>query len=161
MDRKLQFPIAFTILMGIVTWMQCKMSQPQTESNTAAKGGIAALTHALAVRFAGKVRVNSISPGWIDNAYQIYDGPDALQLLIWIGLQKAGSIIVGKRRKTAFTAFLHGKPTCILPRWETASMSWTVQATGTIERLVVSVIQGLQLCMLNPMGGGKRDGQSH
>ena len=55
------------------------MSQPQTESYTAAKGGIAALTHALAVSFAGKVRVNSISPGWIDNAYQTYDGPDALQ----------------------------------------------------------------------------------
>ena len=56
-----------------------RMSQPQTESYTAAKGGIAALTHALAVSFAGKVRVNSISPGWIDNAYQVYDGPDALQ----------------------------------------------------------------------------------
>ncbi|MBS7391446.1 MAG: SDR family oxidoreductase, partial [Fibrobacter sp.] len=42
-----------------------RMSQPQTESYTAAKGGIAALTHALAVSFAGKVRVNSISPGWI------------------------------------------------------------------------------------------------
>ena len=55
------------------------MSQPQTESYTAAKGGIAALSHALAVSFAEKVRVNSISPGWIDNAYQTYDGPDALQ----------------------------------------------------------------------------------
>ena len=40
-----------------------RMSQPQTESYTAAKGGIAALTHALAVSLAGKVRVNSISPG--------------------------------------------------------------------------------------------------
>ena len=56
-----------------------RMSQPQTESYTAAKGGIAALTHALAVSFAGKVRVNSISPGWIDTAYTIYEGPDALQ----------------------------------------------------------------------------------
>ena len=43
-----------------------RMSQPQTESYTAAKGGIAALTHALAVSLAGRVRVNSISPGWID-----------------------------------------------------------------------------------------------
>ena len=43
-----------------------RMSQPQTESYTAAKGGIAALTHSLAVSLAGKVRVNSISPGWID-----------------------------------------------------------------------------------------------
>ena len=56
-----------------------RMSQPQSESYTAAKGGIAALTHALAVSFAGKVRVNSISPGWIDNRYTVYEGPDAAQ----------------------------------------------------------------------------------
>lgn len=56
-----------------------RMSQPQTESYTAAKGGIAALTHALAVSLAGKVRVNSISPGWIDTDYKVYEGPDALQ----------------------------------------------------------------------------------
>ena len=56
-----------------------RMSQPQSESYTAAKGGIAALTHALAVSLAGKVRVNSISPGWIDTAYTVYEGPDAVQ----------------------------------------------------------------------------------
>ena len=56
-----------------------RMSQPQTESYTAAKGGIAALTHALAVTLRGKARVNSISPGWIDTDYKEYDGPDALQ----------------------------------------------------------------------------------
>ena len=56
-----------------------RMSQPQTESYTAAKGGIAALTHALAVSLAGKVRVNSISPGWIDTSYRVYEGPDAIQ----------------------------------------------------------------------------------
>ena len=56
-----------------------RMSQPQTESYTAAKGGIAALTHALAASLAGKVRVNSISPGWIDTAYTVYEGPDATQ----------------------------------------------------------------------------------
>ncbi|MBR3559519.1 MAG: SDR family oxidoreductase [Bacteroidales bacterium] len=56
-----------------------RMSQPQTESYTAAKGGVAALTHALAVSLAGKVRVNSISPGWIDTAYTVYEGPDAVQ----------------------------------------------------------------------------------
>ena len=56
-----------------------RMSQPQTESYTAAKGGISALTHALAVSFAGKVRVNSVSPGWIDTAYTEYSGADALQ----------------------------------------------------------------------------------
>jgi len=56
-----------------------RMSQPQTESYTAAKGGISALTHALAVSLAGKVRVNSISPGWIDTNYTVYEGPDATQ----------------------------------------------------------------------------------
>ena len=56
-----------------------RMSQPQTESYTAAKGGIAALTHALAVSLAGKARVNSISPGWIDTQYVEYEGADALQ----------------------------------------------------------------------------------
>lgn len=56
-----------------------RMSQPQTESYTAAKGGIAALTHSLAVSLAGKVRVNSISPGWIDTTYTKYDGADVIQ----------------------------------------------------------------------------------
>ena len=56
-----------------------RMSQPNTESYTAAKGGIAALTHALAVSLAGKVRVNSISPGWIDTAFTEYAGADAVQ----------------------------------------------------------------------------------
>ena len=56
-----------------------RMSQPETESYTAAKGGISALTHALAVSLAGKVRVNSVSPGWIDTNYVVYKGADALQ----------------------------------------------------------------------------------
>ena len=56
-----------------------RMSQPQTESYTAAKGGIASLTHALAVSLSGKVRVNSVSPGWIDTDYTTYQGPDAHQ----------------------------------------------------------------------------------
>ena len=56
-----------------------RMSQPQSESYTAAKGGISALTHALAVSFAGKVRVNSISPGWINNTDTVYEGADAIQ----------------------------------------------------------------------------------
>ena len=56
-----------------------RMSQPQTESYTAAKGAIAALTHALAVSLAGRARVNSISPGWIETGDTIYEGPDALQ----------------------------------------------------------------------------------
>ncbi|MDF2655072.1 MAG: short-chain dehydrogenase [Bacillota bacterium] len=56
-----------------------RMSQPNTESYTAAKGGIAALTHAMAVTFSGKVRVNSISPGWIDTEFSPYSGSDAIQ----------------------------------------------------------------------------------
>ena len=59
-----------------------RMSQPQTESYTAAKGGISALTHALAVSLAGKVRVNSISPGWIDTTGSEITGPDATQQLV-------------------------------------------------------------------------------
>ena len=56
-----------------------RMSQPETESYTAAKGGISALTHALAVSLSGRVRVNSISPGWIDTNYKVYEGSDAIQ----------------------------------------------------------------------------------
>lgn len=56
-----------------------RMSQPDTESYSAAKGGIAALTHALAVSLAGKVRVNSISPGWIDTTNGEFDPEDLKQ----------------------------------------------------------------------------------
>ena len=56
-----------------------RMSQPQTESYTAAKGGISALTHALAVSLAGRVRVNTISPGWIETGDAVWAGPDAAQ----------------------------------------------------------------------------------
>lgn len=56
-----------------------RMSQPQTESYTAAKGGISALTHALAVSLQGKVRVNSISPGWIETQGATWEGPDVAQ----------------------------------------------------------------------------------
>ena len=56
-----------------------RMSQPRTESYTAAKGGIAALTHALAVSLSGRVRVNSISPGWIETGDEVWTGPDAVQ----------------------------------------------------------------------------------
>ncbi|WP_304509608.1 SDR family oxidoreductase [Anaerotignum sp.] len=56
-----------------------RMSQPNTESDTAAKGDLSSLTHALAVSLGGRVRVNSISPGWIDTAYTVYDGADATQ----------------------------------------------------------------------------------
>jgi NAD(P)-dependent dehydrogenase (short-subunit alcohol dehydrogenase family) len=41
------------------------MSEPNTESYSASKGGLVALTHALAISLAPDVRVNAISPGWI------------------------------------------------------------------------------------------------
>lgn len=41
-------------------------SEPHTEAYSASKGGLVSLTHALAVSFSGKVRVNAVLPGWID-----------------------------------------------------------------------------------------------
>ena len=65
-----------------------RMSQADTESYTAAKGGIGALTHGLSVSLAGKARVNAVSPGWIDTAgyhgtgeadVPVHSEPDRLQ----------------------------------------------------------------------------------
>lgn len=42
------------------------MSEPDTEAYAASKGGLVALTHALAASFGPAVRVNCVSPGWID-----------------------------------------------------------------------------------------------
>ncbi len=42
------------------------MSEANTEAYSASKGGIVALTHALAVSFSNRIRVNCISPGWIE-----------------------------------------------------------------------------------------------
>jgi NAD(P)-dependent dehydrogenase (short-subunit alcohol dehydrogenase family) len=45
---------------------RARMSEPDTESYAAAKGGLVALTHALAISLGPRVRANVISPGWID-----------------------------------------------------------------------------------------------
>lgn len=51
---------------------RANQSQKDTESYTAANGGMVALTHALSVSLAPDVRVNAISPGWIDTSdYQL------------------------------------------------------------------------------------------
>ncbi len=54
-------------------------SQRDTESYSAAKGAITALTHALAMSLTGIARVNAIAPGWIDTTGHTYHGPDADQ----------------------------------------------------------------------------------
>ncbi len=83
-----------------------RMSQPETESYTAAKGAISALTHAMAVSLGPRIRVNSVSPGWIDTSFRVYEGPDALQqpagrvgnpmdianMVLYLCSQKAGFI---------------------------------------------------------------------
>ncbi len=56
-------------------------SEPQSESYAASKGGIVALTHALAISLGPDVRVNSISPGWIDVRAEQADAPDNLEPL--------------------------------------------------------------------------------
>ena len=59
-------------------------SQPDGEAYAASKGGLVALTHAMAMTLAGKARVNAIAPGWIDTAScqhetVDHDGPDHRQ----------------------------------------------------------------------------------
>ena len=85
-------------------------SQPDTESYSAAKGGIAALTHSMAVSLAGRARVNCISPGWIDNsetpehseqdkkqhpAGRVGKPPDIAELILYLCSDKAGFITGG------------------------------------------------------------------
>lgn len=43
-------------------------SEPDTEAYAASKGGVVALTHAMAMSLGPEVRVNCVSPGWIDTS---------------------------------------------------------------------------------------------
>jgi NAD(P)-dependent dehydrogenase (short-subunit alcohol dehydrogenase family) len=52
--------------MVLIASTRAHMSEPDTLPYSASKGGLVALTHALAMTFAPDVRVNCISPGWID-----------------------------------------------------------------------------------------------
>lgn len=57
------------------------MSEPDTESYAASKGGIVALSHALALSLGPEVRVNCISPGWIDVSGWHKEGEAGRELL--------------------------------------------------------------------------------
>jgi NAD(P)-dependent dehydrogenase (short-subunit alcohol dehydrogenase family) len=48
-----------------ITSTRAVMSEPHTEAYAASKGGLSALTHALAVSLGPEIRVNAIAPGWI------------------------------------------------------------------------------------------------
>jgi len=46
---------------------RASQSEPESEAYAASKGGLVALTHALAVSLGPAIRVNAVSPGWIDS----------------------------------------------------------------------------------------------
>ena len=54
--------------IGNIASTRALMSEANTEAYSASKGGIVALTHALAVSFGPAVRVNCVSPGWIETS---------------------------------------------------------------------------------------------
>ena len=88
------------------------MSEPETEAYSASKGGIAALTHSMAVSLSEKnIRVNSISPGWIDVSgwkkgrkyYGCIDNPEC-DFMVWqrpsnVKCERCGSLMLYKGNK--------------------------------------------------------------
>lgn len=52
--------------MVLISSTRAHMSEPDTLAYSATKGGLSALTHSLAISLGPDVRVNSVSPGWIN-----------------------------------------------------------------------------------------------
>ena len=65
--------------MVTIASTRAHMSEPDTESYAASKGGLLALTHALAVSLGPEIRVNCISPGWIAPPHQALTPSDHAQ----------------------------------------------------------------------------------
>jgi len=58
---------------------RARQSEPDTECYAASKGGLVALTHALALSLGPDVRVNCVSPGWINSRSEALRAEDHAQ----------------------------------------------------------------------------------
>jgi len=65
--------------MVLVASTRALMSEPDSEAYAASKGGLVALTHALAVSLGPAIRVNCVSPGWIDTRDRAEPDPAPLR----------------------------------------------------------------------------------
>ena len=84
-------------------------SEPDTEAYSASKGGLVALTHALAMSFAGSIRVNVILPGWIDvSSLRKKENRTAVRLTREDHLQHPAGRVGVPDDIAALTAFLLG-----------------------------------------------------
>src|SRR3954453_137359 len=77
------------------------MSEPNTESYAASKGGLVALTHALAVSLGPDVRVNCVSPGWV-----VVDREDTRKLRRKYHMQQPAGRVEKTLDSTEFVAYL-------------------------------------------------------